>query len=62
MNGDTLATEIKAAYDILKPAGTSIDLDFVKALANAIVDHITANAKATGTDAPSGDTHNLAIG
>ncbi len=63
MNGDTLAAEIKAAFDAIKPAGAeNADLDYCKAFAHAIVDHITNNAKATGTDTPQGNTHNLSIG
>ena len=62
MSGDQLAQEIKTAYDAVKPEGSAdVDLDTIKLLANAIVDHIKNNAKATGSDAPSGDSHNLSI-
>lgn len=34
---------------------------FATAIANAVVDEIQVNAKATGTDTPTGDAHNLSI-
>jgi len=35
--------------------------DYWNAVCGAIVSHILANAKAVGTDTPSGDTHNLNV-
>lgn len=61
MNGDTLAGEIKTAYETLKPEGAGdLDLDFLKALANAIITHIKTNGHATGNDT-GGHTHNLTL-
>lgn len=60
MNGDTLAGEIKTALDGLLPEGSSeADLDYLKAIANAIVDHIKTNGQVsttgvTGTGSPGG--------
>lgn len=59
MNGDSLASEIKLAYDAAKPEGSAAcDLVFLKILANAIINHIKNNGHATGSDS-HGDTHNL---
>ena len=57
MDGDSLASEIKAAYEALSPpSAASLDLDYFKALANAIVDHIKNNAVVTTTSgAPDGE-------
>jgi hypothetical protein len=61
LNGDNLASEIKTAYDAIKPEDAGdIDLTFLQALSNAIIDHIITNGHATGSDS-GGDTHNLSI-
>ena len=54
MDGDALAGEIKSAYEAVmssKGITTSggVDEDFVKALANAIVNHIKNNAEVSTT-------------
>lgn len=50
MNGDTLAGEIKTAIDAILPTGSNpADLNYLKALANAIVTHIKTNAEISGT-------------
>ena len=75
MNAANLANEMKAALDAALPDYSSIDNDhrlsgfdknsydaaYLLALATAIINHITTNAKAIGTDTPTGDTHNLSI-
>ena len=57
MNGNNLGDEIKVALDAIKPAeADAVDVDYVRAIANAIVNHITTNGKATpGTFAAGGD-------
>lgn len=50
-NSHTLSGYDKATYDAR----------YWNAVGVAIVNYIKANAKATGTDTPSGDSHNLAI-
>ena len=62
MNSTNLTNEIIAKYNAIRPEGSGeLDPVFVEALASAIVNHITSNAKATGTDTPGGNTHNLSI-
>lgn len=75
MNSGSLANELKAAImaalaaDYANPADdenlTGYDFDtymtkWTTAVATTIVNHITANAKATGTDS-RGDSHDLSI-
>lgn len=62
MDSDALAAEIIAKYNAFRPeASAALDLTYCKALAAAIVEHIQSNAKATGSDTPGGNTHNLSI-
>lgn len=76
MNATNLGNEIKAALLAALAADYSDLADderltgytfseyltkFSGAIASAIVTHITTNAKATGTDSPGGDSHNLSI-
>ena len=62
MNSTSLANEIIAKYEAIRPEGSSAgDIDFVKALAEAIIEHIQNNAKATGSAAIGHTTHNLDI-
>lgn len=51
MSGDQMASEIKSAVDAIIPAGgTPADLNYLKALAGAIVAHIKNNAVVSTTD------------
>ena len=75
MNGSGMANEIIAAVaaitskykniaDDHKLGGFDIDTynnDYWNAVAGAIVAHIQANATATGTDTPGGDSHDLPV-
>lgn len=38
-----------------------VKTSLLQAIAEAVVEEITTNARATGTDSPTGDTHDLAI-
>lgn len=76
MNASNLKTEIVAAlnaefgtdYEDIPDSHLLTGYDRVTynnrywgAVAVAIVNHITTNARATGTDTPNGDSHNLTI-
>jgi hypothetical protein len=51
MSGDSMASEIKSAVDAIIPAGgTPADLNYLKALAGAIVAHIKNNAVVNTND------------
>lgn len=52
MNSDNLADEIKSAMDALNPGGAAAlcDINFIKALSTAIVNHIKNNAVVSTTD------------
>jgi len=76
MNAAVLKTAMKAALiatftawegatltDLADPAfnlDTAMD-KFADAISSTVVAHIAANAQATGVDAPTGDTHTLAV-
>lgn len=75
LNAGTLASQLKSAIiaalaaDYADPADdenlTGYDFDtyltkWTTAIATTLVNHITANAQATGTDS-GGDSHNLSI-
>lgn len=76
MNAANLASEIKSAlaaafgtsYENIPDSHTLTGYDqdafwdtYWTAVATALINHITTNARATGSDSPSGDSHDLNI-
>ncbi len=60
---DSIDTKLAA---LLPDYASSTSRDAIKtglmqAIAEAVVEEITTNARATGTDTPTGDTHDLVI-
>jgi hypothetical protein len=57
-----MAIKIEGVYGVKAPAGQQGNRywfieQLAKAIADAVVEHIQANAKCNGTDLPQGNTH-----
>ncbi len=57
-----MAVKMEAVYGVRAPAGQQGNRHWfieqlAKAIADAVVEHIQANAKCSGTDVPNGDSH-----